>query len=247
MKRNAAWPEKGGHQWQKGQTHPKKELRTPNSKLFGESIQMLHGQQNRADTSSDTKGGQILRKTWEPLTVNCLGKSRGAGLGTGVGISKKPWFEHFTKRSWTVAQWPGWFMLAGYLMAGWLADRWLGGWSWNVWSRCAMSAMLPRFQPAHVPTHKRNNWWNLVHIWRKNHPACKEALRTIWMLCASIQIQVETQIAIFFYCSCVCQLCHSSSRSMTIMVREHVLNMFSNDSAMKFTRCKTQFEICIYV
>ena len=38
MNRNATWPaEKGGHQQcHKGRTHLKKELRTPNSKLFGE-------------------------------------------------------------------------------------------------------------------------------------------------------------------------------------------------------------------
>ena len=38
MNRNATWPAvKGGHQqWHKGRTHFEKELRTPNSKLFGE-------------------------------------------------------------------------------------------------------------------------------------------------------------------------------------------------------------------
>ena len=34
--------------------------------------EMLHGQRKRA--SSDRKGGHILKKNLEPLTVNCLGK-----------------------------------------------------------------------------------------------------------------------------------------------------------------------------
>ena len=62
MNRNATWPaEKGGHQqWQTWEN---------------KWIEMLHGQRKRADTSSDAKGGHILRKNWEPLTVNCLGKN----------------------------------------------------------------------------------------------------------------------------------------------------------------------------
>ena len=54
---HAAWPaEKSGPGRQKYRKHFK-----------DKRIEMLHGQQNWADTSSDRKGGHILRKNSETL------------------------------------------------------------------------------------------------------------------------------------------------------------------------------------
>ena len=72
---------------------------------------MLHGQRKRADTSSNTKGGHILRKNWEPLTVNCLGNKeylfhRFAGnLGRRIRIGKIWW----TKPVKAMAVWKGFY------------------------------------------------------------------------------------------------------------------------------------------
>ena len=46
---------------------------------------MLHGQRKREDTSSDRKGGHILRKNWEPLTVSCLGNEWKCCIASGKG------------------------------------------------------------------------------------------------------------------------------------------------------------------
>ena len=110
VNRNATWPaEQGGHQQRhKGQTRLKKELRTPNSKLFGEKrflgtppksksmifvgVDITHRSATREDKrragQEKTRGGQdpATESRGRPVsqdrtpTVNCVWKSCDGGV-----------------------------------------------------------------------------------------------------------------------------------------------------------------------
>ena len=69
MNRNAAWPAEMAGTSSAG-TEPGRQKES--SHMGDKRIEMLRGQRKRADTSNDRKGGHILRKNREPLTVNCL-------------------------------------------------------------------------------------------------------------------------------------------------------------------------------